>query len=160
EFTESVRGDVNVIYDVAPERGWEGLDASNRYYNANVSRLTLGAWREWTSRFNPAQGLISGFRPSGLTAMITRLRRTGLPLPGVYGCDTYGGEYATLVGAFDVLKKMHAGARRSIYIQETYYNDPQVASEIRRAIRARPLMRFGGVHQFPTVRGSDSFPDV
>jgi len=155
-LVEAVKGSMRVTYDLMPE----GSNA--RLYYSHIHRYYLARiWREWSTRFGVFNSCCASSLPQGygIAYLIDLLNASLLTLPGFYAVDTYGAEIDGLTRIFNILKAAGGGeSSKRICIFETYYNDPQVAKDLRQVIRATGL-NFGGVTQWPRVKGTTgSFP--
>jgi hypothetical protein len=154
------KGSLKVIYDLGMEHAREIWDT-----NATHQRYCMTLWRNYLgAHLDPLEScafsVIHG--GSGITPMLHRMQSTNAAFPGCYCFDTYNFEYKVLTSAFAVLRS-YGQETKPVFIQETYYNDATSCSEIKRAIRDTPGLNFGGIFQWPQMRGApkgSGCPDV
>jgi hypothetical protein len=159
ELIDSNKGNLRVLHSMLGENLSTRLiwDPINRRW---CSRM----WSYYVARHGPlnstAGSLFQG--AAGTRATLDFFRIANLPLPGSYAADVYGNVYEALKGCFNELRKEGGGEfRKRFYLQETFYNDSQTASELRRVIRETG-MNFSGIYQWTRDRNLPvgKFPDV
>ena len=73
-------------------------------------------------------------------------------MPAFYAIDIYGDDYTMLKTLHDALTTLGQGGK-PIYLQETFYNDASTAAGVAK-FKALPGVKFGGIFQWPWVRGT------
>ena len=149
-LVEADKGELRLVYDLAVEHGNEKFDTTPLH-----RQYCIELWRSYVTAYGPADscGFTVIHGGAGVRAMLNRIREAGLPFPSCYCVDSYGFEYVALTGVQNEL--VSAGETgKPIFLQETFYNDPQVATDVRRAVQETG-MNLAGVYQWPIVRGTD-----
>lgn len=179
------RGKLHVIYDLGAEHANVRLenngDPSNNVHRQYCRFLWAAHYNEFglhnsmayscvTQWFQPLYGRV----PQGFVYMLDLFAKHNLPFPGYYGVDTYATDdvtppcsnpvYAVLVETHDWFKTNYQGEElKPFIVQETFYNDGNVAHQIEQALNDRPTLNLNGFFQWPTIRGHDGtdyfFPD-
>jgi hypothetical protein len=181
-LVEQNKGDLNAIYDLGAEHANTRLE-DNHSVDSNLHRqFCASLWSDFCNEFGPQNAMAYscitqlnqsryGRVPVGLVYMLDLFAGEQLPLPGYYAVDTYDTPnvqpslpnpvYAVLVETYDFLKRNYPGEELKPFIlQESFYNDADVARQIEQALSDRPDLQLQSVFQWPRVRGSDAFPDV
>lgn len=180
---EANKGELKVIYDLGAEFANVRLEKDGRD-NANLHRLFCRRlWGAYCNEFDPNDSCAyscngSQFRQPtykctalGFVFMMDLFKKNHLPFPGYYGFDAYAMAgtpgnrpvYNVLVDTHDFFKDNYPGEDRKPFIlQETLYNDVNVALQVERALGDRPGMNLQSIFQWPKLRdhGESDFPDI
>jgi hypothetical protein len=154
-LVQASKGALRVVYDLGVEQAMPLL-----VYNPVHRFYCLRLWIDWVNQFGPVNSIGFSALPAGygIGYMINLFKAAGMPLPGSYGIDSYGQEYAGIKRMYGYLKAQGvAETRKKIRIMETYYNDPKVAQDLRKVIKELGI-NFGGISQWPVFKGIPGRP--
>jgi hypothetical protein len=162
ELVELNKGPLRVIYDCAS--GFASHDIVTNPIRRNYCQACWVTLVNHVGHFSSCG--FSCFNSTGAGDMIDLFKSVNVPLPSCYSLHAYGGPGYVLQAMGDTWQALHQESpiegQKPFYLGETYYDDATVGSEVRQALAQFRGINFGGIHQFPVLRGGlpilDQFP--